>query len=363
MGLKKIKPEGRFSWLNYLSDRGGVGYIRSILPNLILGAWRYKKITFDPCELTSFIPLPEFYKSKSFVKFQRSATKEQLEMIKYFKTNISSQTKTYTIYEIDDLVVSYKDEYIPEWNFASDYYKKNEKHIKEMLKIVDGITVSTPYLKGALKKYNKNISVVPNRLAKCLWGDIKECDPVIKGNKPKILYPGSQNHFGIKDRTTEGGDFGKELLNYIQKTKDIYEWIFVGGVPDELKNDDKITYHKWLDYISYPMFMKNLDVDISLAPLEINEFNRCKSNLKSLEYTVMGLPSTYTNIEPYRKTSLRADNDEHMIEQIEWLLQSEDNRYNTWKKDKESISSGLFLEGNRKQWINEHLRLFNFILK
>jgi hypothetical protein len=35
-----------------------------------------------------------------------------------------------------------------------------------MMKNVDGITVSTPYLKKIYSKYNKNISVVKNRLCK-----------------------------------------------------------------------------------------------------------------------------------------------------------------------------------------------------
>jgi hypothetical protein len=67
------------------------------------------------------------------------------------------------IYESDDNLFD-----IPETNFAHDYYIKNRPNIEEMLRIVDGITVSTGYLKKVYMEYNKNISVVKNRLCKYL---------------------------------------------------------------------------------------------------------------------------------------------------------------------------------------------------
>lgn len=215
--MKKIEPQGKLVWITYASDQGGVGYIRTIIPSVVLGAKRYKKMSFEPNYLLRFITDSNWYKSQSFVKFQRSATKDQLEMFKYFKNNISRQSNTPMIYDIDDLLFN-----IPEWNFASSYYKEYEPYVKEMLKLVDGITVSTPYLKQVYSEYNKNISVVRNRLAKCLWGDIKEYSVTDK-TKPRIIYPGSQNHFGIPGRTKKGGDIGKEMINFIKSTKKEYD--------------------------------------------------------------------------------------------------------------------------------------------
>jgi hypothetical protein len=99
----------------------------------------------------------------SFVKFQRSATEDQLSIIMHFKKNIQKQTNTGLLYESDDNLFN-----IPDSNFARDYYIKNHKNIEKMLRIVDGITVSTGYLKKVYMKYNKNISVVKNRLCKFL---------------------------------------------------------------------------------------------------------------------------------------------------------------------------------------------------
>ena len=351
--LKNIPPKGKFPFTTFLCDRGGVGHIRTIIPSLVLGSWRYKQMSFEPTYLSFFVNDPNYYKSQTFVKFQRSATEEQMNLIKSFKNLLSKKTNTPVLYDIDDLLFN-----IPKSNHASKYYEENKPYIEEMMKMVDGITVSTPYLRYIYSQYNSNISVVKNRLGKFIWGDVKQCEPKER-KKPKIVYPGSQNHFSIKGRTEEGGDFEKPLLDYVHKTKKDYEWIFVGGIPQELKDDKDITYYQWIDYMSYPIFMKSLDIDIGLAPLEINDFNRAKSNLKLLEYTVCGIPGIYTNIDPYKRCNLTCDNQNDMIDQIEWLVKNPDKRYEIWKSDYDNVKDDLFLEDNRLKWVNEHLKLFN----
>ena len=104
--------------------------------------------------------------------------------------------------------------------------------------------------------------------------------------------------------------------------------------------------------------MKNFDTDIAIAPLEINDFNKCKSSVKLLEYCVSGIPAVYTKIDPYDDASLTSETEEDMIEKIKWLLKSSVNRYNTWKTDTNKIKKRLFFEDNVKKWVNEHLKLF-----
>lgn len=91
----------------------------------------------------------------------------------------------------------------------------------------------------------------------------------------------------------------------------------MGGLPSELVGDPDITYKPWVNLSEYPTFMKNIDVDIAIAPLEINEFNSCKSNLKCLEYCVSGIPAVYTKIDPYENMSLTSETEEDMISKIE----------------------------------------------
>jgi hypothetical protein len=37
----------------------------------------------------------------------------------------------------------------------------------------------------------------------------------------------------------KGGDFGNKLLNFIRKTTDKYDWIFMGAIPEELTGYQK----------------------------------------------------------------------------------------------------------------------------
>jgi hypothetical protein len=115
-----VDAKGKMAFTTFICDRGGVGHIRTILPSLVLGSLRYKQMTFEPIFMPFFVPDPNLYKNQTFVKFQRSATQQQLQMIQHFRKNIAKQTKTGMIYEIDDLLYG-----IPESNFASKYYKEN----------------------------------------------------------------------------------------------------------------------------------------------------------------------------------------------------------------------------------------------
>jgi hypothetical protein len=46
--------------------------------------------------------------------------------------------------------------------------------------------------------------------------------------------------------------------------------------------------------------MASLNLDLAIAPLEVNSFNEAKSNLRLLEYGVLGWPVVCTDIYPYQ---------------------------------------------------------------
>ena len=52
-------------------------------------------------------------------------------------------------------------------------------------------------------------------------------------------------------------------------------------------------------YKEFATYFQSQDVDIFIAPLEDNLFNRCKSSVKFLEYSCLGVPGIYSNIDPY----------------------------------------------------------------
>jgi hypothetical protein len=259
------------------------------------------------------------------------------------------------IADYDDLVFD-----IPEINIAHQYYEERKKYIEEALTLVEGITVSTEFLRNKLLKYNKNISIVPNYLPKFLWKEPGAIDIVKNHKKPRILYPGSSTHFNPNG---EGGDFAAELIEYIKETSEKYEWHFIGGHPTELKDNKNIFIHPWQSYFEYPDFIKKINPNLAIAPLVVNDFNKSKSNIKFQEYVASGICGIYQDIEPYKNATLKANSAEDFIKLIEEHILDFNKQYDVWLKDYNTLKNDLWFEGNELKWFNRHLKLFNRELK
>jgi hypothetical protein len=59
-------------------------------------------------------------------------------------------------------------------------------------------------------------------------------------------------------------------------------------------------FHPGVPFDQYPAKLASLNLDLALAPLEHNKFNEAKSNLRLLEYGIMGWPVVSTDIYPYQ---------------------------------------------------------------
>jgi O-antigen biosynthesis protein len=358
MGKKIIKTPTTIMHHIYLADMAGCGYLRCIFPSMLLSQYKHdNRINFMPSYGLHFINDINFYSNQLFIMFQRSATDQQLKIIKYIKKNYKKQTNTPLIYEIDDLLIN---DNIPKWNFASKYYNKYSKTAIEIMKEVDAIIVSTNKLKEIYSQYNSKIEVQQNHLPKFLWNEPQWKDNSNK--KFKIVWAGSGNHFS-NDKNIKGGDFGNKLINFIIKTSDDYEWNIIGGCPIELKNNDKIIKHKWMDIFNYPNYLKSLNIDLGIAPLEQNLFNECKSNIKAKEYTAAGIPAIYTDIYPYKNLKMKAKTDEEMISMIEDTLKNK-KLEKIWNSDYNTLENNLFWETNNNliKYYNKLIGLFNFKL-
>lgn len=350
---KKVKRPAKISMKMHIGDLAGCGHIRVIIPSLLLNTYYNpkEKLQFECMYSNRYNPDARSYKNDTFVTFQRSSTKEQLQCIQHFK---SQNPQKPIFWECDDDLFN-----IPEWNFAHPFYAKNGDIIKQIISEFTGCTVSTPYLKKLYSPYNKNIRVIPNHLPKFIWGDSAFKEQ--KHNKVRICYPGSFNHF---DATSNKGDFDQSLIDFIENTTDKYQWVFVGGIPLQLKNNKDIESYGWQTVFEYPNFIKNLDVDIMLAPLEDNEFNKSKSNIKALEATALGIPLICSNIEPYNNLPGICDTTEYMIHQIEMLSLSEDKREEMYNEQYKVLKNQLYWEDNNNilKYVDIHLKLINISL-
>lgn len=357
---KKIQRPARLGFLCYVGDVQGCGTIRVIYPYFLLNHFRQRNLMTSAMYLMNYVTDVDFYKDFAYVQFQRSATPQHLQLVKHFKTVVQKKYPIPAIYEIDDMLFD-----IPEWNYASAYYNEQRPLIENIMRHCDGMITSTAKLREVYSPYCKKISVIPNHLPKFVWGDVYEAtDYKDESKKVKILWAGSQNHFAMKEiqgDKIKGGDFGKELLDFIRKTTDKYEWHIMGALPQELNGvKDKLNFYPWENIFQYPYKMKSLEPDICIAPLQDIEFNRGKSNIKCLEYTAVGAPAVFSDVTPYKFMSLKAKTDEEFIAHIEKLAGDINYRAAIFKKDYQRIKPQLWWEENDniKKYINTYLNMW-----
>ena len=201
-------------------------------------------------------------------------------------------------YDIDDLVydTSYTDQL--------DYVKTLGKEEKEaydsgvrsygkLMELCDAFITSTTDLKNELLKLGKPVYLNRNLASEELISISEQAiDKTIKDKKKiKIGYfSGSITH-------NENFDLIRSAILKILKEFPQTELHLVGHltIPDEMKNYKKqLIVHDFLDWTLLPSLVA--EMDINLAPLVDNVFNRAKSEIKWLEAALVGVTTVARDI-------------------------------------------------------------------
>lgn len=315
--------------LQYYADYSGCGFWRMIWPEHLLNAFNHYTVHGS----TVMNLDPRYYIKTQAVRIQRQATSHQLEFVKFLK-DVSKQIGFRLIYEIDDVVFS---EDIPDYNkykpaFTDPQIRKN---CQEIMNLCDEVTVTCKFMKEYYmeKTGHKNITIVPNFPPKFWLGHFFD-EKQISSNydthkgKPRIFYAGSGAHFDVDNRVDQNDDFA-HVVRTIANTVDKYQWVFLGAYPLPLQNlvrSGKIEFHPWSNLYFYGEKIKNLRVNMMIAPLQNNNFNKAKSELKLIEANAFGLPIACQNLCTYENAEFKFDTGEEMIEVIDDVL-SKKGRY------------------------------------
>ncbi|HLP62143.1 MAG TPA: hypothetical protein VK186_25100 [Candidatus Deferrimicrobium sp.] len=160
------------------------------------------------------------------------------------------------------------------------------------VKQIDGIIVSTEYLQRFYKPFCPNIDVIRNVLPPGFTSERRQSGP---GNPLHLCYHGTPTH---------AKDFDFLTQMFIELKKTYHERIacyFFGFAP--FPSGEAIpgmTFYPFEgDYLKSLARLKTTGVDIGLAPLLNNDFNRSKSSIKYLEYTYAGGIGIYSDVLPY----------------------------------------------------------------
>jgi glycosyltransferase involved in cell wall biosynthesis len=247
---------------------------------------------------------------------------------------VAQQMKKVIVYETDDLL------HRVEQNIGK--HKLGGQDIKDQLRFIDWLipnanlmTVSTDYLNEFYGgRYKKQIFTMPNFYDPAMWRGLylykKLRDfwrkKIRKDNTIRIGWQGGNNHFLnnfnyiVDPLNVLAKKYGKKI-QFVALAGQHPNLDPFGGAEGKRKFlDFDFEYRKPVSVMKFPRSLAEMDLDIGLIMVEDNEFSRAKSNIKWLEYSLLGIPSISSNVLPYQKTNaILVDNSTE-----EWLSALED---------------------------------------
>ena len=199
------------------------------------------------------------------------------------------------VFDLDDLLF-YLPEDHPDRQIAV-YYGPSLLPMFQALMEADLVIVSTLKLRDVLADYNDNVVVLPNYFDDNLW---RLAPPVLKNSSREMLtigYVGTYTHKPDVEYITP------VLLDLIKRYPQKILLNFWGLQPpaqlESLPQVKRIPWYSPRSYKDYTEFFQTQSVDIFIAPLVDNLFNRCKSPIKFFEYSALGAPGVFSRLDPY----------------------------------------------------------------
>lgn len=189
--------------------------------------------------------------------------------------------------------------------------------LTESVKCADYVTVSTEPLKTALEPLNPNIAVLKNYIEPSEWTFKRKAH-----KKTRIGWVWSPTHLPDVSEVSDA-------LREIAKRDDVE--IVVFGTDKDIF-DFKTTNIPAVKYTEYPKVFMEAGIDISIAPLADNEWNKCKSNIKWLESTMAGAAFVGSRVYPYEfsikegKTGYLAKGKNQWMKRLNYLLDKPEKR-------------------------------------
>ncbi|MBN3053145.1 glycosyltransferase [Pectobacterium brasiliense] len=247
--------------------------------------------------------------------------------------NVAAQYRRYTnatvVAEFDDYILNVPINSGNRKNFS----QKLIKNFRKALDAVDWVVVSTPALAEAYSKYHTDIRVAYNRLPPSWWKGLVSLRR--QGKKPRVGWAGGSSH---------KGDLAI-LRSVVKELENEVEWVFMGMKPEGVKCE----FHAGVPIDYYPQKTASLNLDLALVPLEYNQFNECKSNLRLMELGACGVPVICTDIEPYRCALpvTRVDNRfKNWMDAIRMHLADMDATENMGNQLRDAVYQNWMLEGD-----------------
>ncbi|WEW98844.1 hypothetical protein P3T65_03800 [Pseudomonas nitroreducens] len=248
-------------------------------------------------ELTYSTELPSFRPDVVIIErlwIHRMDTLSLLSCIRALKSQ-----GTCVIYESDDdlLHVHLR---IGDRNWPS---ADQRNHLRLLAREADGIIVSTQPLAETLRPLNSQVQIVPNTLDEQLFPVARQIDPA--SARLKFGYMGTFTH--LEDLAY----IANPIKSLIYELNHSIEFEIV-GIGDEraigniFKNTPVSIKYVPVECVGYDQFCSwmanNLDWNFGIAPLLQSKFSDSKSDIKFLDYSILGIPGIYSDVKAYNGT-------------------------------------------------------------
>jgi predicted O-methyltransferase YrrM len=171
--------------------------------------------------------------------------------------------------------------------------RHNRDHMHEGFRLVDALTVSTPYLAELYSDLNPNVHVIRNYVDWDMWADVT---PAYERERDHVRI----GWYGAFDYRTGDLDILRPWLSDWLRRNPAVQFVTTDDrTHDYLKipADQRVTTGRveFRDYDLSPL----MDFDIGLVPLKLNGLNEAKSHLKGMEMNAAGIPFIASPTESY----------------------------------------------------------------
>lgn len=227
-----------------------------------------------------------------------------------------------------------------------------------LMRSADVVTTTTEELAGHLRKWNRNVVVIPNSIDPEEWNILPRSP-----GEPRVGWTGSATHFAdltvMLDAVREvqkkspftfvmQGICKEATLDELMENLR-FQWgdaLFATPLGKSIKHfmakleGIRYEFHPNVPIEQHPEKVCDLRLDVGIAPLQENTFNRYKSCIKYYEYALSGAVTLASHVLPYS---------------AEVPLTAKNNR-ETWKRELEEIlrvdRDSLWRE--QRDWVLEH---------
>ncbi len=260
------------------------------------------------------------------------------------------------IYEVDDLLFELPHDHPARHN--PDYHDAIMPMLETLIE-ADAVTVSTPALADYLRPYNANTWLLPNYLNDELWS-LKPPQAISEEPSLVIGYMGGGTHGPDLDLVTPA------LLNILRKYRQAVTLRLWGGEPPAaLLYEPNVIWTpvNLIDYAEFAHYASQQNCQIAIAPLVDSQFNRCKSALKFLEYSALGLSGVYSRVEPYAGVIVHGENGfmasttEEWEQYLTYLIERPADRAQMAQQAAQTVQRDWLLSRNATRWAETYQQI------